>query len=33
MSELQKDLDTAADMKKKRLEWIGNAVRKDEGRR
>ena len=29
MRELYKDLDVVADIKKKRLEWIGHAVRMD----
>jgi hypothetical protein len=29
---LYKDLDTAADIKKKRLEWAGHVVRIDHGR-
>ena len=33
MRELYKDPGTAADIKKKRLEWIGHAVRMDQGRR
>jgi len=28
----KKYLETAANIKKKRLEWIGHAVRKDQGR-
>ena len=29
---IKKNLETAANIKKKRLEWIGHAVRKDLGR-
>jgi len=32
LRELYKDLDTAADIKKKRLEWIGHVVRMYQGR-
>jgi hypothetical protein len=32
MREVYKDLDTAAPINKKKLEWIGHAVRKDERR-
>jgi len=31
-TELNKDPDMEADIKKKRLEWIGHVVRKDQGR-
>jgi len=30
--DLYKDLDRVADIKKKRLEWIGRLVRMDQGR-
>jgi len=32
LSELYKDLDIVAGIKKKRLEWIRNIVRMDQGR-
>ena len=32
LSELHNDLDITADVKKERLEWIGDVVRKDQGR-
>jgi hypothetical protein len=32
LRELYKDLDILADIKKKRLEWIGHVVRMDQGR-
>jgi len=32
LSELHKDLDTVANIKKKRLDWIGCVVRMDQGR-
>ena len=32
LRELYKDLDIVADIKKKRLEWIGHVVRMDQGR-
>jgi hypothetical protein len=32
MRELYKDLDIVADIKKKRLKWIGHLVRMDQGR-
>jgi hypothetical protein len=32
MRELYKDLDMVADIKEKRLEWIGHLVRTDQGR-
>ena len=33
MRELYKDLDTVADIKKKRLEWTGHVIRINQGRR
>jgi len=33
LRELYKDLDTVADIKKKRLEWIGHVLRMDKGTR
>jgi len=32
LRELYKHLDTVADIKKKRLDWIGHIVRMDQGR-
>jgi hypothetical protein len=32
LRELYKDLDIAAGIKKKRLEWIGHLVRMDHGK-
>jgi hypothetical protein len=32
LRELYKDLHIVADIKKKRLEWIGHVVRMDQGR-
>ena len=32
LRELHKDLDTVANIKKKRLEWVGHVVRMDQGR-
>jgi hypothetical protein len=32
LSELYKDLDITADIKMKRIEWVGHVVRMDQGR-